>query len=291
MPHSTYRHAGLGPEVRHTGEVDSIARHYAAPGLLDRILRALDAQGKRGGRLAPRDLTAVDEFHLRGRQATLELAELAGVRPEIEVLDVGSGLGGSARFLAESGCRVAGLDLSLDYCAVAAALSRLTSLDRLTRFCCASALEMPFASAGFDLVWTQHVQMNIHDKPGLYREIRRVLRPGGRFVLHDILAGPGGPPHFPVHWAETPAASFLIAPDDLRDLLEASGFRVLAWHDTTEAARTWYLAAMERRRQNTPPELGLHLLMGPAAEQKFANLARNLLENRLAVFQGACAAD
>jgi MPBQ/MSBQ methyltransferase len=267
--------------------IDAIARHYGVSGLLEAILEGLQAQGKDLERLTPQDLAPVDEFHIRGREATVELAQLAEARPGLRVLDVGSGLGGSARFLAaEHGCHVTGVDLTPEYCEAASALSKLAALDDRTEFRCAGALEMPFDDESFDLAWTQHAQMNIEDKPSLYREIARVLRPGGRFAFHDILAGPGGPPHFPVHWAEQPEMSFLIAPDALRDLLERSGFRVLAWRDTTEIASQWYLNAWEQRRATGAPPLGLHLLMGQTAPAKFSNVAKNLVEERIAVFQG-----
>jgi ubiquinone/menaquinone biosynthesis C-methylase UbiE len=267
--------------------MDPVSRHYGLSGVLEAILEALRAGGKDLDQLKPPDLAPVDEFHIRGREATVELAAMAAVDAGMRVLDVGSGVGGSARYLAsEFGCRVTGVDLTPQYCETAAALSQWVGLGGLTEFCCASALQMPFEDAAFELVWTQHAQMNIADKPRLYREIARVLRPGGRFVFHDILAGPGGPPHFPVHWAEEPAMSFLIAPDALRDLLERTGFRVRVWRDTTEVARHWFLNAWEKRRVTGAPPLGLHLLMGPTAPSKFANVAKNLREERITVFQG-----
>jgi ubiquinone/menaquinone biosynthesis C-methylase UbiE len=267
--------------------MDPVSRHYGLSGVLEAILEALRAGGKDLDQLKPPDLAPVDEFHIRGREATVELAAMAAVDAGMRVLDVGSGVGGSARYLAsEFGCRVTGVDLTPQYCETAAALSQWVGLGGLTEFCCASALQMPFEDAAFELVWTQHAQMNIADKPRLYREIARVLRPGGRFVFHDILAGPGGPPHFPVHWANEPGLSFLIAPGALRELLESSGFQALAWKDTTEIATNWFLGAMERRRNSGAPALGLHLLLGDTAPQKIENVGRNLTEKRLTVFQG-----
>jgi ubiquinone/menaquinone biosynthesis C-methylase UbiE len=267
--------------------MDPVSRHYGIANVLEIILDALRAEGKDPEKLSAADLAPVDEFHIRGREATVELAAMAGVHAGMRVLDVGSGVGGSTRYLAsEFGCRVAGIDLTPQYCQTAEALTRLAGIDGLVEFHCASALEIPFEDATFDLAWTQHVQMNIADKAGLYREIARVVRPGGRLAFHDILAGPGGPPHFPVHWANGPELSFLIAPGELRTLLESSGFRILQWKDTTEVATNWFLGAIERRRKSGAPALGLHLLLGDTAPQKIQNIARNLTESRLTVFHG-----
>lgn len=268
--------------------MDAIARHYGRSGLLEAILAALAAQGKDPARLTPDDLAAVDEFHLRGREATAELAALADASAEWRVADLGAGLGGSSRFLASRfGCWVEGVDLTPAYCEAARELSRRSGLDALNRFHCASVTATPFDDASFDLAWTQHVQMNVADKAGFYRETRRILKTGGRFVFHDILAGPGGEPYYPAHWAEEPEMSFLIGPSALRELLEASGFRVLEWRDTTAVSRSWFLERMAKAREaGGPPPLGLHLLLGETAPEKFSNLARNLSEDRVAVYQG-----
>jgi ubiquinone/menaquinone biosynthesis C-methylase UbiE len=265
----------------------SVAAHYGTSGLLGTILKALQAQGKNLDNLTADDLAAVDEFHIRGREATVELAEMAGVRQAWNVLDVGSGLGGSSRFLAgRFGCRVVGVDLTPEYCEAAEALSKLVDLEELTEFHCESATDTRLEDAAFDLAWTQHVQMNIADKPGLYREVARVLKPGGRFAFHDILAGAGGPPHFPVPWASAPEMNYLIGPDELRILLEQSGFRVLTWRDTTTISHEWFLAGLQRLQETGAPPLGLHLLLGETAPDKLANVARNLKEGRVTVHQG-----
>jgi ubiquinone/menaquinone biosynthesis C-methylase UbiE len=267
----------------------TVAQHYGRSGLLDTITDGLRALDKDLDNLTPADLAPIDEFHIRGREATLELAALAGIERGCHALDVGAGLGGSSRFLAtEFHCQVKGVDLTPEYCDVATSLSDLVGLSARTEFHCASALETPFEGDSFDLAWTQHVQMNIEDKPALYREIVRVLRPGGRFVFHDILAGPGGPPHLPVPWASEAGQSFLIAPEDLRALLESVGFAVHAWVDTTKASHDWFLAGIEQRKKDGAPPLGIHLLMGDTAKAKIENVARNLNDDRITVFQAVC---
>jgi SAM-dependent methyltransferase len=265
----------------------SVASHYGRPGLESAILAGLRAAGKDPDRLAPEDLAAVDQFHIRGRDATLELATLAGLAPGREVLDVGGGLGGPARTLAhEFGSRVTVLDLTEEYCQVGEELTRRTGLADRVRFRHGDALALPFPDASFDAVWTQHSSMNIEDKERLYESIRRVLRPGGRLALHEVMAGPGGPVHFPVPWSPDGAFSFLSPPETIRRLLAGLGFRQQAWVDVSPAALIWFRERVAAARSATaPPPLGLHLLLGAAAGRMFANMMRNLEEDRIVVIQ------
>jgi len=266
--------------------MSSVSKYYGAGSRLERILDALAAQGKDVEHLTAADLAPVDEFHIRGREASVEGAELAAVQADWRVLDVGSGLGGPARFLADRyGCHVTGIDLTPEFVEMATELSRRAGLQALTEFQCASATAMPFPDAAFHLAWTQHVQMNIEDKAALYGEVRRVLRPGGRFVFHDIFTGSESPIHFPVPWADEPALSFLIDPDEVRALLDRTGFEVLSWRETTAVSLQWIEAMLERRRSQGAPQLGLQLLLGETAPRKFDNLQRNLAEGRLTVVQ------
>lgn len=266
---------------------ESVARHYGRGHILDAIVAALLTEAKDPERLAPSDLAPVDEFHIRGREGTLELAQRAQLQPGQRVLDVGCGLGGSARHLAaEHRCDVTGVDLTAEYVAVARELSRLVRLDGI-RFEVASALALPFDDATFDVAWTEHAQMNIADKRGLYAEIARVLVPGGRLVFHDIFQGDGGPPHFPVPWAEDGSTSFLATPAQVRSILETLGFRIVDWADRTETARAW----LEAKLAQPAPALGIHLLMGANARAKLENVVRNLAEGRIAVLQAVVQKD
>jgi len=266
-----------------SAQVDS---HYGRGGILDAILGALRQMGKDVARLTPADLAPVDEFHIRGREATLELARRAPLTAGQRVLDVGSGLGGSARHLAvEHLCKVVGIDLTQEYVDVANALADRVGLKDAVEFRQGSALELPFDDGAFDVVWTEHVQMNIADKHAFYAEIARVLAPRGRLLFHDIFAGGGGPPHFPVPWAEDASISFLAAPDAVRAILESTGLSVRDWDDKSRQSLDWFTAGLEKLKQSGPPPLGIHLLMGPTAKAKFGNLVRNLGEQRVVVIQ------
>ncbi len=262
-----------------------VAGHYTVSGLGERILEVLAATGKDLANLTPSDLAPVDEFHIRGKEATEELAQLAVAESGIEVLDVGCGIGGSSRFLASAfDCHVTGLDLTEEYCEVATMLSERVGLAARTEFRCASALEMSFPDESFDLVWTEHAQMNIRDKHTLFSEIARVLKYGGRFAFHDIFGGPGGVPHFPVPWAGDGSLSFLMDPEELRLILQSLELRSLQWVDVTEESLMWFRKNLERAGEQGPSPLGIHLLMEDA-DLKLQNVARNLEEQRIVVVQ------
>ena len=265
---------------------EPVSQHYGIGGVLDRIMAALAASGADSDALTIDDLAPVDEFHCRGRAATAELAEWADLGPDLRVLDVGSGLGGTSRYLADRfGCEVVGVDLTPEYCQLAEELSRRVGLGALTRFQHGSALELPFPDGSFDRAWTAHVQMNIADKAGFYREIARVLAPGGKLAFHDIFAGDGGEILFPVPWAADPSISHLASPSEARDLLEAAGLAAERWEDRTEITTEFFRAGRRQAAEGKTPALGLHLLLGDDAQEKMANLLANLEDGKLRVIQ------
>ena len=265
---------------------EAIKTHYTRSDLGNLILGALEKAGKDINRLTPEDLAPVDEFHIRGRAATLELARAARLDSTKRVLDVGSGVGGTSRCLAQAfGCRVTGIDLTDEYCRAAAMLSAKIGLANLVDFLQGDATNLPFDDGSFDVVWTEHVAMNIPDKPQLYREMYRVLKRGGTLAIYDILAGPSGPVLFPVPWARTPDTSFLVRPDELRKLLEGAGFTVSDWSDTTDVARAWFVALAEKIRKEGLPALRFHVLLGTDFQVMAQNQRRNLEEGRIVLAQ------
>jgi len=262
---------------------EAVAGHYTTGGLLDRLLGALRAAGKDVERLTIDDLAPVDELHSRRRAATADLARMLSPAAGQSVVDMGSGLGGPARYLAHGfGCTVTGFDLTDEFVTAARELTRRCGLAERVRFEQGSVLELPANDASFDLAWSQNVAMNIANRAGWYAEIRRVLKPGGRLALQDVTLGETAEPHYPVVWADTPATSFLHTPAATRAMLEAAGFRVLAWEDNTDVALAEMDAARAagRPRPAEPPILGMHLVIGPLYREKTRNSERNLREGR-----------
>ncbi|MGY8662602.1 class I SAM-dependent methyltransferase [Bradyrhizobium sp. UFLA05-109] len=263
-----------------TDVLDGVRDHYAANGLTERLKTALTVLGPEDQRLAPQQLGALDQFHTRGLAATAELARLAGITAEMSVLDVGAGVGGPARFLASTyGCRVTGVDLSQPFVDAARYLTGRTEQSERVSFETASAFAVPFDNGRFDVAWLQHVAMNIPDRAQLYREIRRVLKAGGRFATYDVVLA-AGEPLYPVPWARTPATSFLLSAAATREAVEAAGFRTLVFQDDSEAAKAW---VTQLRASGPPPSPNLGVVMGPDFAQLSANLGRNLLEGRLGI--------
>src|SRR5882762_4067779 len=200
--------------------LDGVRDHYHATGLTERLKTALSALGPENQRLTPQQLGTLDQFHTRGLAATAELAKLAGITADVSVLDVGSGVGGPARFLAATyGCRVTGVDLSEPFVDAARYLTERTGQSTQVSFQTGSALELSFDAGRFNVALLQHVAMNISDRARLYREIRRVLKTGGRFATYDIVAN-GGELHYPVPWARTLATSFLLTADATHEAIE-----------------------------------------------------------------------
>jgi ubiquinone/menaquinone biosynthesis C-methylase UbiE len=265
-----------------------IEAHYDVPELTQHIRDALLAAGKRLDSLTVDDLGAIDALHSRGREGTKELAQLADLPAGSRVLDLGAGIGGSARYLAATyGCDVTGIDLTASFCETATALSVMVGMSSSTRFVRASALALPFPEASFDAVWTEHVQMNVADKHGFYSEAARVLRHGGKLIFSDMFRAPALDAHYPTPWADRADQSWLMTAEELRSTLSSLGFTVVHDIDQTERLRTWLrpnpACAAEPRG---PGPLGPHVVLRREVPEKFRNMVRNLEEGRVVSVHG-----
>jgi SAM-dependent methyltransferase len=259
-----------------------IPTQYSAGVSRRNIEQALIAAGKDLDHLASADLWALEDFHTMGRIATSQLVDMLGIAPEDAVLDAGTGIGGTARYVADHcGCTVSAVDLTEDYCETADWLNRLVALDKQIAVRQADVTELPFADGGFQVVFSQHVQMNVADKRRLYQEARRVLAAGGRLAIWDIAAGDGGELDYPLPWADHPGLSHLATADRLRALIESSGFTIEHWNDLTDQAST----TMQTLLTLPPGPLGLHAFV-PDFAQKAKNLTQALADGRLRAVQG-----
>lgn len=250
------------------------------------IEQALIAAGKNLDDLRPADLGLIEDFHTMGRYATAQLVDVMAITSDIEVLDAGSGIGGTARFVADQcRCKVTAVDVTEEYCETARWLNRLVGLD--DRICVrqADVTRLPFARDSFQVIFSQHVQMNVADKSRLYQEAHRVLVNGGRLAMWDITTGERGELDYPLPWADQPAASHLATSGQLRAVVEASGFAIDHWSDLTDQATATMQALL-----NLPPQpLGLHAFV-PEFARKATNLTDALADGRLRVIRGVARA-
>ena len=241
------------------------------------IEQALVEAGLNPESLAPADLALLEDFHTMGRLATIPLVDLAGVTSADMVLDAGSGIGGTARLVAERcGCKVSAVDLTEEYCETSRWLNGLVGLDDLIAVRQADVTALPFADSTFQVVFSQHVQMNVADKARLYSEARRVLAVEGRLAMWDIVSGGRGEPDYPQPWADDPGLSYLTTSDRLRTVVASAGFAIDHWNDLTDEASATMQALLALPRG----PLGLHAFV-PEFTEKVENLVRGLADGRL----------
>ena len=271
---------------------DPVEQHYSGDdNLIEAISACLASEGKTPGNLTAAELATIDEFHIRGRKATLELAGAMQLKAADHVLDIGCGLGGPARLLAqEFDCRVTGIDLTEDFCRAATVLSEWVGLNDRVSFQQADATALPFNQDQFDAATTIHVAMNIEPKHQLYQEAKRVIKPGGVFAVYDVLQGEGGEVLFPVPWAREPSISHLATPAEMETFLHAAGFSIMEVTDSTDESQAWFEAMAARMQASGPPKLSFQLFLGADFAEMARNQVRNLAERRIRTVSYVCKA-
>ena len=267
-----------------------VSGHYTSGDLLARLEARLREDGVDPGRPTFEALAPYDHFHGRGLEATEDMANRLLVSETDHILDVGSGIGGPARYFARRfGCRVSGIDVTAEFCDVARHLTSLLALEERVSIDQGDALAMPFGAAVFDGVYSMNVSMNIADKRALYHEIHRVLKPGAWLGLSEVVQGPGGEPDYPTPWARTASSSFLAILAETRANLVASGFTVESLRETTEASFAY--AGRSRavvEAGGKPPHRAVSLIHGALAEEVMANAGRALRERHTLPIEVVC---
>ena len=266
--------------------MNHIHRYYSPNNLYNNIIEGLDNLGKDLSKITLDDLQPVDEFHIRGDTATKELIKLANFTPDMHILDVGCGVGGSTRRLShETGCHVTGIDLSDEYIDAAERLTQLLNMQDRVKFSASSALDLPFDDNIFDGAWSIQMNMNVEDKVGWLKEMHRVLKPGARAVLYEVCGSKNSPLYFPVPWAQDSSMNFLISPNSYRDIMNSVGFKIEVWNDKTDLAQKAFARMKEPKADSTLPEVGLHMLIGNDFKTKSYNMRRNLDEERISLIE------
>jgi len=264
--------------------IDTVATHYTHGALLRAILDGVQRLGKSPDTVTVEDLGPVDEFHIGGRVATKSFLDQLEIAADDHVLDVGCGLGGASRFAAQQyGCRVTGIDLTHEYVKTGEVLCSWVGLDNRITLEQGDATATSYSDGAFDKLYMMHVGMNIANKQALASELRRVMRPGGRLGIYDVMRVGDGDLSFPVPWATTPEESDVWSPDEYKAALEAAGLRVIAERNRSAFALEFFSQLQARAGSaGGPPPLGLHILMGDAAAEKVKNMVENVLQNCVA---------
>ncbi|MEN8230446.1 MAG: class I SAM-dependent methyltransferase [Bacteroidota bacterium] len=263
-----------------------IEKQYHSPGLYEGILSRLKEQKVNLKHVSRSHIAGVDEFHVRGAEVSKELAQEIDLT-NATVLDIGCGIGGPSRMLAdEYDCSVTGIDICPDYIRTAQKLSELVGFNGSTKFIEADALNLPFEDGSFDVVWTQHVQMNVRDKTRFYSEINRVLSDRGTFIYYDIFKTNGQDVNYPVPWANDPSISFLGSIPAFYDILSELGLtRVITTNQTAKATQ-FLVDLFNKVKKSGPPKMGLNVLMGNTTGEKLGNILLGLKENKIVLQSG-----
>ncbi len=268
---------------------NAIADHWGKGDVYSLIVSALEKTSKSLDSLTVNDLAPIDHFHARGFPATVELGDRLPIKANQHILDIGCGLGGPARYLAQRfQCKVSGVDITTPFVEAANKLTHLLGMDDRVTIEHGDGHRLPYEDGVFDGAYTQHVTMNVADRAQFFAEAYRVLKPGVFFALTEQGLGLTGNPHYPLPWSEDGSGAYLVSPSETRALLEAAGFENIVVEDTGAKYLAAYKQAMERAAKGPLPPLGVHLLMGESTPQKIQNAARNIEEGRTHPVQVVC---
>jgi len=261
-----------------------VTSHYTHGNLLDAIRDGIRKLGKTVDQVLVDDLGPVDEFHIGGRVATENFLDQLDINDTHHVLDVGCGLGGASRYAAQRyGCRVTGIDLTPEYVETGNTLCEWVGLSNQIRLEVEDATALSHPDNTFDRAYLMHVGMNIEDKDTLAAELHRVVRPGGRVGIYDVMQVGEGELQFPVPWAAEQAGSSVSSPAIYKAALGSAGFNILSERNRQDFALEFF-ADLQTKAGSAegPAPLGLNLLMGDTRAMKVKNMVENIARNLIA---------
>ncbi|GAA5134168.1 class I SAM-dependent methyltransferase [Thalassotalea piscium] len=261
----------------------NIANHYTHGNLLNAIKIALSKAGHTLDSVSAEQLTAIDEFHIGGREATTQLLNGITFAAEAQLLDIGCGLGGTTRYLASHYTSyVTGIDLTAEYIKVAQVLNQKLGIAERINLLQASATSLPFADDSFDGVTMLHVGMNVADKQALFADVFRCLRENSLFLIYDVMKTNKDTVNYPLPWASTSDTSYLSSLDSYQRKLKAVGFNVVAINSRKDFALDYFKRQSGKIATNgVKPLLSLHTLIQDNAKLKFSHLIDQISSNAL----------
>ena len=268
---------------------NAIADHWGRGDVYGLIVSALDKLSMPLEGLTVADLAPVDHFHARGLAATVELADQLPIKAGQHIVDIGCGLGGPARYIAKRfQCTVSGVDITRPFVKAANKLTALVRMEGQVNIEHGDGQRLPYPNACFDGGYTQHVTMNVADRPGFFAQAYRVLKPGAFFALTEHGLGTTGDPHYPLPWSADGSGAYLVTPSETQAFLEETGFEDIVVEDTGAAYVAGYKVMIEKAEKGALPPLGIHILLGETALDKIRNAARNIEEGRTHPIQLTC---
>jgi ubiquinone/menaquinone biosynthesis C-methylase UbiE len=256
----------------------ALSDHYIHGNLLQAIKTSIAKLGITLDSVTIDDLAPVDEFHVGGREATENLLQQLNFPAKSHILDVGCGLGGAARYVAQNyNSHVTGIDITKEFVETGKSLCSWVKLEKQVALKQGSVTDLPFQDEHFDGGYMLHVGMNIEDKDQLFREIFRVLRQGSKFGVYDIMRISDGDIDFPVPWATEESASKLSTPEQYQQALIKAGFDISQQNNRSEYALDYFKRLSEKTAANGgPPPLGLHTLMKDSGMVKINNMVKKI---------------
>ncbi len=184
----------------------------------------------------------------------LRFADQVYAREQAHVLEVGSGSGGPAVYLATArGCRVTGVDINEHGIRNAGRLASAQGVaDRVTFRAVDAGRPLPFPNASFDAVLSNDAMCHIPNRLDVLSDWHRVLRPGGRMLFTDAMIVTGLLSNEELAVRSSIGWYLFVPPGENERLIKRAGFTLLSSEDMTASAEViaerWH-AARERHRE------------------------------------------